>query len=193
MVAAGAVMGGILSIAAYSVAVGSGNTGNQGTFGALGGGNRQGQAQGVPGQGQGGFQQPQGGLQPQPGQGQGQGQGQGLPGQRQAQPVNPGQVPGQAPGQVQPNNQGADAVTNLLPRAPDFVGQVRTVSGSSLTVDTPQGSRVVQVTDETQFIRADGSAGSAADLTRGSVVAVVTSTDPATRVLKADAIGLVSR
>jgi hypothetical protein len=70
---------------------------------------------------------------------------------------------------------------------------VRALTGSSLTVDTPQGSRVVQVTAETQVIRADGSTGQRADLTRGSTVAVVTSNDPVTRELRADAIGLLGR
>jgi hypothetical protein len=155
MVAAGAVMGAIVALALYSLAVGSSGSGpNQFAFG--------------------------GGRAPAPFQ-------QGNPGvQRgQAQPPLPG---GQNPrgGQVLPQLQ-----DNALPRTPDFVGQVRTISGRSMTVDTAGGSRVVQVTADTRVYLADGSPGSASDLQRGSTVAVVTSTDPATRLLVADAVQLV--
>ena len=80
-----------------------------------------------------------------------------------------------------------------MPRAPDLVGQIRALVGSSLTVDTPQGSRVVQVTSETQVLKADGTQGSRSNLARGTTVAVVTSNDPVTRELRAEAIGLLGR
>jgi hypothetical protein len=112
----------------------------------------------------------------------------GAPGGRQQPPIGQGfQVPGQAPAGV------AGPAANLLPRAPDFVGQVRTLVGSSLTVDTAQGSRVVQVTPETRVLLADGSEGSVTDLRRGVTAAVVTTNDPVTRELRAEAIGLLNR
>ncbi len=61
----------------------------------------------------------------------------------------------------------------------------------NLTVDTPQGSRVVEYDADTQIFLSDGSRGSASDLTRGVIIAVVTSTDPNTRLLRADAIGVL--
>jgi hypothetical protein len=112
----------------------------------------------------------------------------GGPGGRQQPPIGQGfQVPGQAPAGM------PGLAANLLPRAPDFVGQVRTLVGSTLTVDTPQGSRVVQVTPETRVLLADGSDGSRDDLRRGATVAVVASSDPVTREVSAEAIGLLNR
>ncbi|HXH22873.1 MAG TPA: hypothetical protein VNN10_12675 [Dehalococcoidia bacterium] len=146
--AASAVMGAVLGVAVYSMAVGSGDAAVPGAFGGPGG--------------------------PRPQQPAGQG----------FQP--PGPAPG-APGLPQQGGIGA----NLLPRAPDFSGQVRTLVGASLTVDTPQGSRVVQVTADTRILRPDGSAGSRADLARGALVAVVTTNDPVTRELRAEAIGIL--
>ena len=60
-----------------------------------------------------------------------------------------------------------------------------------MTVDTQQGTRVVQVDSETQVVLSDGSSGKASDLTRGSIVVVVASTDPNTRLLRADAVGVL--
>jgi hypothetical protein len=155
MVAAGAVMGAIVALALYSLAVGSSGAGsNQFAFG--GPGNR----------GQAPFQQ-------------------GNPGFQRGQAQQPPGFQGQR-GQLQPQLQ-----NNALPRTPDFVGQVRSIAGRSMTVDTVNGSRVVQVTPDTQVYLADGRAGSASDLERGSIVAVVTSTDPATRLLVADAVQVV--
>jgi len=159
ILAAGAVMGAILTIAVYSTAVGGGSGTNQFAFGGAGPG--QGGGQGAPNQG----------FQP---------QGQGQPGQGQAQPGAAAQ-------------QGALAQANVLPRAPDFTGVVRSLAGNSLTVDTPQGTRVIQVSGQTQVFRSDGTQGSMADVSRGSTVAIVVSTDPVDRVLRADAIGLLGR
>jgi hypothetical protein len=168
---AGAVMGGILTVAIYSQAVGSGGSNNNFAFGGPGGpgGGRQqfGQAApnqaGIPNQGR--FQQ-------------NQGQGQLAPG-------------GQAQGNFgQQGLQNQATIIGALPRVPDFSGSVRTISGGSMTVDTPQGSRVVQVDGTTQVVLSDGSSGSPSDISRGSVVAVVASTDPNTRLLHADAVGI---
>jgi hypothetical protein len=173
MVLAGAVMGGILSIALYSQAVGSSN-GNTG-FGGPGGG-RAGFGQAGPGQGQGGV--PNGGFAGAGGAGQGQ-----LP--------NRNGAGGQANGQANGAGQGQVPQFSFLPRPPDLSGSIRTVTTRNLTVDTPQGTRVVEYDSDTQVFLSDGSSGSASDLTRGAVIAVVTSTDPNTRLLRADAIGVL--
>jgi hypothetical protein len=172
---AGAVMGGILSIGLYSQAVGSSSSGNSFAFGGPGGGQRgpQPQFQGAPNQG---GVQPNQGVAPQRNQ-----NGQLIPG---------GQGQAQANGGIGGANQGQAAI-GALPRAPDFSGSIRNISGTSATVDSPQGTRVVEVDSGTQVFRSDGSSGSASDLTRGSVVAVVASTDPNTRLLRAEAIAIL--
>ena len=153
MVAAGAVMGALVALALYSLAVGSSGSGpNQFAFGG--------------GRAQAPFQQ-------------------GNPGFQRGQAQQPPGVQGQR-GQFVPQ-----VPNNALPRTPDFVGQVRSIAGRSMTVDTVNGSRIVQVTPDTRVYLVDGSAGSASDLERGSVVAVVTATDPATRLLGAEAVQVV--
>jgi hypothetical protein len=170
---AGAVMGGILSIAVYSQAVGSGGTPGGFAFGGPGG------ARGGAPQPQ--FQGPnQGGVQQNGGIQRNQNQG----------PVPGGQGPAQGNAIPGGTNGGPAAIAGL-PRAPDFSGSIRNISGSSATVDTPQGTRVVEVDSQTQVIKVDGSAGSPSDLSRGAVIAVVASTDPNTRLLRADAIAIL--
>ena len=123
------------------VDVGSGNAGDQAPL-ALSAAVTPPEAQGVPGQGQGGFRRPQGGLQPPP--------------RRQAR-SGPGPGSGPAPGATRnparyrqgPRARSSPTTPARTPsptscRARRTSSQVRTVSGSSLTVDTPPGGRVVQ-------------------------------------------------
>ena len=66
-------------------------------------------------------------------------------------PGQPGQPPGGGAGQPSFGPPG-----DLPPGRPDVIGRVRSVAGDSITLDTPQGPRLVTVNDETEVKRAEG-------------------------------------
>ena len=63
----------------------------------------------------------------------------------------PGQPPGGGPGQPSFGPPG-----DLPPGRPDVIGRVRSVAGDSITLDTPQGPRLVTISEETEVKRAEG-------------------------------------
>lgn len=80
----------------------------------------------------------------------------------------PGQPPGRGPGQPSFGPPG-----DLPPGRPDVIGQVRSVAGDSITLQTPQGPRLVTVNDETEVKRAKGEEeASLADIEPGTPIAV---------------------
>ena len=96
----------------------------------------------------------------------GAGAPQGGPGAGQGQQPNRGPI-GQQPGQL------GQAQQNVLPAPADIIGRVQNLTGRNLTVQTPQGQRVVQIDDATAIYKSDGSRGASADIPRGGNVAVV--------------------
>ncbi|HLF71288.1 MAG TPA: hypothetical protein VI759_03980 [Dehalococcoidia bacterium] len=153
MAVAGLALAALMLLAGYSMVTGNDN-GINGGFGA-------------PPGGPGGA--PRGGI-PQGAQPQGQFGG---PGQAPGQGVVPGQ--GQQPGQGGgvPNAQGGQQNFGVLPAPADIVGRVQAFNGKSLTLQTPQGMRAVQIDADTPIYRANGSLGTIADILQGRDVAVV--------------------
>jgi len=80
--------------------------------------------------------------------------GQQPPGGQPGQPGQPSGQPGQSPGggSGQPP---FGPPGDLPPGKPEVVGQVRSVAGDSITLHTPQGPRLVTVSDETEVKRAE--------------------------------------
>ena len=156
------VVVGVVGAVALSVGiwVSEGSPQVQASFGMPGGARPPAGQAGPPGgqAGQGGFGAPQGG---QPGAVPQGGQNQG------AVPGQPG-FGGQG-GQNQDNNVGA----GILSRNPDLVGRVTSATDRSVTIVTAQGSRAVQITNDTVIYRADGSIGSLTDLDRNDNLAIV--------------------
>lgn len=88
---------------------------------------------------------------------------------------NGGGAPG-AFGGVQPpggQGQGAAAVFSVLSRPADIIGQIASLNGDSLTVNSQLGPRVVTLTADTKILLSDGTAGSRADLQQGRVAGIV--------------------
>jgi hypothetical protein len=154
MAVAGVALAALMLAAGYSMVTGQDKGFTAGGFG------------GGPGGGPGGA--PRGGVPRAQPQGQFGGPGQ-VPGRGGAQ--GQGQQPGQ--GGV-PNVQGGQqALPNVLPAPADIVGRVQKIAGTSLTVQTAQGQRVVKIDTETEIYKSDGSRGAPADIVRSGNVAVV--------------------
>jgi hypothetical protein len=129
------------------------------------------QRPGAPGGGPGGFQQP------------------GAPGVGPQQPGAPGVGPQQpgAPGggPQQPGSPGGGTLFTP-PGPPDLVGRVRSASGDTLTIETPQGGRMVLVNEETEVRYAEGGVeASQEEIQRGSQLAVFGEFDADGRTLTA--------
>jgi hypothetical protein len=80
--------------------------------------------------------------------------GQQPPGGQPEQPAEGG--PGQQPpggGSGQPS---LGPPGDLPPGEPEVIGRVRSVAGDSITLQTPQGPRLVMVNDETEVKQAEG-------------------------------------
>ena len=77
-----------------------------------------------------------------------------LPGGDPDQPP-PGGQPGQSPGGG-PGQPSFGPPDDLPPGKPDVIGRVRSVAGDSITLNTPQGPRLVTVNDETEVKEAEG-------------------------------------
>lgn len=60
-----------------------------------------------------------------------------------------------------------------LSRPADIIGQIGSLNGDSLTVNSQTGPRVVTLTSDTEILLSDGTAGSRTDLQRGRVVGIV--------------------
>ena len=71
-----------------------------------------------------------------------------LPGGGPSQP--PSGQPGQPPGGTGPGQPSFGPPGDLPPGRPDVIGRVRSVAGDSITLDTPQGPRLVAVNGETE-------------------------------------------
>ena len=94
----------------------------------------------------------------------------GQPGQPGQPPPDgqPGQPPGGGPDQPSFGPPG-----DLPPGRPNVIGRVRSVAGDSITLDTPQGPRLVTVNDETEVKRAEGEEeASLEDIEPGTPIAV---------------------
>jgi hypothetical protein len=83
----------------------------------------------------------------------------------------PGGVGGAQPPGGQP--QGGAATFSALSRPADIIGQVGSLNGDTLTVNSQTGARVVTLTASTKIMLSDGTAGSRADLQQGRVVGIV--------------------
>jgi hypothetical protein len=80
----------------------------------------------------------------------------------------PGQPPGGSPGQPSFGPPG-----DLPPGRPDVIGRVRSITGDSITLNTPQGPRLVTVNEETEVKRAEGEEESSLeDIEPGISIAV---------------------
>jgi hypothetical protein len=101
----------------------------------------------------------------------GAGPGGGPPPDQPGQPPpggQPGQPPGGSPGQPSFGPPG-----DLPPGRPDVIGRVRSITGDSITLNTPQGPRLVTVNDETEVKRAEGEEESSLeDIEPGTSIAV---------------------
>jgi hypothetical protein len=106
--------------------------------------------------------------------------GQPPPGNQPGQPPRggldqppPGGQPGQPPGGTGPGQPSFSPPGDLPPGRPDIVGWVRSVAGDSITLNTPQGPRLVTVNDETEVKRAEGEGeASLGDIEPGTQIAV---------------------
>lgn len=79
-----------------------------------------------------------------------------------------GQLPGGGSGQPPFGPPG-----DLPSGRPDVIGRVRSVAGDSITLETPQGPRLVMVNDETEVKRAEGEEEvSLEDIEPGTPIAV---------------------
>ena len=76
--------------------------------------------------------------------------------------------PGGAGGGLGPN-----AGTNSLSRQPDVVGQIQSINGDLLSLQTQAGAQVVTLTGNTAVFLFDGTPGTTDDLEDGLLVAVV--------------------
>jgi hypothetical protein len=92
-----------------------------------------------------------------------------------APPKGGGPPPGQ-PGQPPdggPNQPSFGPPGDLPPGKPDVIGRVRSVAGDSITLQTPQGPRLVTVNEETEVKRAEGEEEiSLEDIEPGTQIAV---------------------
>lgn len=103
-----------------------------------------------------------------PPQGPAGGQPPGQPGQ-----PPPGGQPGQPPGGTGPGQPPFGPPGDLPPGRPDVIGRVRSVAGDSITLETPQGPRLVTVNEETEVKQAEGEEeASLEDIEPGTPVAV---------------------
>ncbi len=68
---------------------------------------------------------------------------------------------------------GQNALADVLSRQPDLVGQIQSISGGLLTVQTPAGAQALTLTDDTAVFLADGTPGTTEDLEGGLLAAVV--------------------
>ncbi len=87
-----------------------------------------------------------------------------------APPARPpgGQPPGGGPGQPSFGPPG-----DLPPGRPEVIGRVRSVAGDSITLNTPQGPRLITISDETEVKRAEGGEkASLEDIEPGTPIAV---------------------
>lgn len=110
----------------------------------------------------------------------------GPPGQPGQPPPGgqPGQLPGGGTGQPSFGPPG-----DLPPGRPDVTGRVRSVAGDSITLDTPQGPRLVTVNDETEVKRAEGEGEvSLEDIEPGRPIAVFGQFDGGGKTLVAQVI-----
>lgn len=82
-------------------------------------------------------------------------------------------------------------VLRVLPRPPDFAGNVQSVRGHSVVVRGPEGDRTVVLDDVTVVYRPDGSKGSLQDVRPGLVIAVVGNPADGARALHAAAIAIL--
>lgn len=94
-----------------------------------------------------------------------------------AQPGQPGQPPpGGQPGQPAGGGPGQPSFSppgDLPPGRPDVTGRVRSVAGDSITLNTPQGPRLVTVNEETAVKRVEGEGeASLGDIEAGTQIAV---------------------
>jgi hypothetical protein len=124
-------------------------------------------------------QGPAGGPSPgQPGQPPGGGSGQPPPGSQ------PGQPPGGGSGQPSFSPPG-----DLPPGRPDVIGRVRSMTGDNITLDTPQGPRLVTVNGETEVKRTEGEEEvGLEDIEPGTPVAVFGQFNGGGKILVAQAI-----
>jgi hypothetical protein len=72
--------------------------------------------------------------------------------------AGPGQMPPQAPGQGQPPpadrpGQPSPSVRDQAQPRPQLTGRIRSVSEETITLDTPQGPRLIQVAEDVQVFR----------------------------------------
>jgi len=90
-------------------------------------------------------------------------------------PGNDGGPPGIAGGIQPPGVQGqvGAGVFSALSRPADIIGQIGSLNGDSLSVNSQAGARAVTVTADTKILLSDGIAGTRADLQRGRVVGIV--------------------
>lgn len=95
-----------------------------------------------------------GGLPKDPAGGQPPGQPGQPPGGDPGQPP-PGVQPGQSPGGAGPEQPSFGLPGDLPPGRPDVIGWVRSMTGDSITLNTPQGPRLVTVNEETEVKRAE--------------------------------------
>lgn len=83
----------------------------------------------------------------------------------------PGGFGGVQPPGGQP--QGGAPTFSALSRPADIIGQIGSLNGDTLTVNSQTGARVVTLTAGTKILLSDGTAGSRADLQQGRVVGIV--------------------
>jgi hypothetical protein len=89
------------------------------------------------------------------------------------QPGQPSGQPGQSPGGTGPGQPSLGPPGDLPPGEPEVIGRVRSVAGDSITLQTPQGPRLVTVNDETEVKRAEGEEeASLEDIEPGTRIAV---------------------
>ena len=101
----------------------------------------------------------------------GQSPGQQPPGGQPGQP--PGGSPDQQPPGGGPGQPSFGPPGDLPTGRPDVIGRVRSVAGDSITLDTPQGPRLVTFSDETEVRRAEGEKeASLEDIEPGTPIAV---------------------
>ena len=61
----------------------------------------------------------------------------------------------------------------MLSRQPDLVGQIQSINGGLLTVQTQAGTQALTLTGDTVVFLADGTPGTTEDLENGLFAAVV--------------------
>lgn len=81
--------------------------------------------------------------------------------------------------------------TNALSRQPDLVGQIQSISGDLVTMQTQAGTQVLTLTEDTEVFLSDGTPGTTEDLEDGLFAAVVGTPGDGGLSMTVDEIGIL--